>query len=386
MPNLRDPLTDAAIEAGVSLGLTRKHDVNEPEADERVGYAPRTVYRGRRESAAVAFLNPIRGRSNLTLVTGVTIDKLLLDSRRAVGVVGEKDGSPVSYRASREVLLSAGALASPAILQRSGIGPAAHLKSLGVEVVADSPNLGGNLREHRAMVMQWKAADKASQNKEYRGARLVKNVLGYYLTGDGPMSAATYEAGAWFKTNPSLERANGQFLIAPFTYDYTGTTVGVEAHGGFQLCAYILRPESTGSILIRSTDPHELAAIVPNYHLLESDRKQMIELVHYARKFVTQSALAGLVSEETRPGPAFESDEEIIAAYDAFGNGAYHASGSCSMGKEDTSVLDAKLQVRGLEGVRVVDTSILPFIVAGNTNGPAMATAWRAADLILDAR
>jgi choline dehydrogenase-like flavoprotein len=386
MPTLHDPLTDAAIGAGVALGMERQEDVNDPANVERIGYAPRTIYQGRRQSAAVAFLNPVRSRTNLTVVTGVTVDKLQFEGKRAIGVDASHGGSPVSYGAAREVLLCAGSMASPAILQRSGVGPGAHLRSLGISVRHESPNLGYNLREHRAILLQWSTPDAISQNREYRGPRLVKNVAQYYLTGDGPMSAATYEAGAWFKTRSGLDRPDAQFLIAPFTYDFTATSPAVEAHGGIHLCAYILRPESSGTVLIRSTDPADLPAITANYDLQETDRRKMIDLVHYGRRFMSQAPLAALIGEETRPGPGYRTDEEIIAAYARMGNGAYHASGSCRMGNDLESVLDPRLRVRGIDALRVIDTSILPFIVAGNTNGPATAIAWRAADLILDDR
>lgn len=383
MPDIRDDLTDATIEAGVALGLKRRVDVNDPADEERIGYAPRTVYKGRRESAAVAFLNPIKRRPNLTIVTGVTVDKVMLDGKRATGVSGAKDGSPVSYRAIREVLLCAGALATPAILHRSGIGPAEHLRAIGVPLVHESPRLGYNLREHRAIVMQWRTDDAVSANRQYHGARLAKNVAQYYANHSGPMSAATYEAGAWFKTRPELDRPDGQFLIAPYSFDYSGPTIDVERQGGMQLCSYILRPESTGTVMARSADPRDLPVIVPNYHVHDGDRSKMIDLMHYARTLMATAPIAKYIRGETRPSAEYQTDDQIIAAYDAMGNGAYHASGTVEMGKDEATPVDPRLRVRGIDGLRVADTSILPFLVAGNTNGPAMAMAWRGADLIL---
>ncbi len=385
MPPGRSPLTKAAIAAGAALGLARVEDVNDPAADERIGYAPQTIHGGKRQSAATAFLNPIRNRSNLTVVTDVVVDKVIFEGRRAAGVSGTRGGAPVSWAAAREVLICAGALASPAILQRSGIGPAKHLQALGIPVLQDS-DVGGALREHRAILMLWRARDEQSENRQFRGLRLVGNVARYYLTGGGPMAGATYEAGAWFKTRPELDRADGQFLIAPLSFDRSGGKVAVHPHGGLQFCAYILRPQSTGSLRIRSTDPNELAAIVPNYRSDESDRRKMIDVVRFARRLVSQSPLSENVSEELRPGTDYQSDDEIIAAYDKFGNGAYHASGTCRMGADPGSVLDPQLRVRGIEGLRVIDTSIFPFILAGNTQAPIAAMAWRAADLILEGR
>ena len=386
MPTMKNALTEALVDAGVAMGLPRKDDVNAPDNGQGVGYAPRTVYRGRRESAATAFLEPIRKRKNLSVETGVLVDRLLFEGRRAVAVAASRGGSPVTYRASREIHLAAGALASPALLQRSGVGPADHLRSVGVKLVHDSPNVGRNMREHRAMVMQWKVRDELSFNSGHMGARLVANVGRYYLKKDGLMAAATYELGAWFNTRPGLDRPDGQFLIAPYSFDYSKTVMAIEPFGGMQICAYYLRPESSGSLRIRSSDPHVFPIIQPNYHSEASDREAMIKVARTAREYVRQAPLEGMVQEETRPGADYDSDDEIIAAYDRFGNGAYHASGTCRAGTDDEAVVDSRLLVRGIEGVRVIDTSILPFLVAGNTGGPAMVTAWRAADMVIEDR
>lgn len=383
MPDMKNALTEAILEAGEAMGLPRKVDTNAPDNGPGIGYAPRTVYRGKRESAATAFLAPVRNRSNLTVRTGVVVDKLEIVKGRAVGVNALIKGRQTRFRAEREVLLAAGALASPAILQRSGIGPAEVLRKAGVPVLKDVPGVGGNLREHRAMVMQWRVRDKLSFNAGHAGVRLLANLARYYLRGDGLLAAATYELGAWFNTREGLDRPDGQFLLAPYSFDYARGALRTETFGGMQICAYYLRPQSTGTVHICSSDPSVLPVIVPAYHNHPEDRRAMIEVARTARRFVRQAPLADMVLEETRPGPEFDSDDEIIAAYDRFGNGAYHASGSCRMGLDDEAVVDERLRVRGVSGVRVVDTSILPFLVAGNTAAPAMAMAWRAADLIL---
>ncbi len=383
MPHMRNSLTDAMVDAGVAMGLKRKVDTNAPDNDQGIGYAPRTVFRGKRESAATAFLDPVRNRPNLTVESGITVDRLLLEGRRATGVTGTRAGRPVTYRATREVLLATGALASPAILQRSGVGPAEALAAAGVELVVDRPGVGANLREHRAMVMQWRVRDEFSFNAGHAGLRLLGNIARYYLGRGGLLAAATYEIGAWFNTRAGLDRPDGQFLLAPYSFDYAKGALTTESFGGMQICAYYLRPRSTGSVTIRSSDPAVLPRIVPNYHSDPEDRAAMIAVARFAREFVRQAPLADKVFEETRPGPEFASDDEIIAAYDRFGNGAYHASGTCRMGLDDDAVVDDRLRVRGIDGLRVIDTSILPFLVAGNTAGPAMAMSWRAADLIL---
>lgn len=384
MPSMKNDLTEALIEAGVALGLARKEDVNAPDDAPCVGYAPRTVRKGRRETAATAFLNPIRSRPNLTVKTGVTVDRLMVEGRRAVGVHVIEGGKPNTYHCSSEVILAAGALASPAMLQRSGIGPADELRAAGIDVLEDSPNVGRNLREHRAMVMQWRVRDELSFNAAHKGAQLLGNIARYYLKHDGVLAAATYELGAWFKTEAGLDRPDGQFLIAPYSFDYSQPVMDTESFGGMQFCVYQLRPDSQGSLTVRSSDPTVLPKIAANYYGEPADRKRMIDVVRFAREYVRHPLLKDMVFEETRPTLDYQSDDEIIAAYNKFGNGAYHASGTCRMGADNSSVVDPQLRVRGLEGVRVVDTSITPFIVAGNTQGPAMAMAWRAADLIIN--
>ncbi|HEY8351871.1 MAG TPA: GMC oxidoreductase, partial [Sphingomonadales bacterium] len=356
---------------------------NDPEDCERIGYVPRTIHNGRRQSAAVAFLRPAERRANLTIATGAIVWDILFNGMKACGVRAIRDGRAEEYRAGREVVLAAGNMASPAILQRSGIGPADHLRALGIAVRHDSPEVGENVREHRGLVMQWQVPDELSQNREFRGLRLVANTLRYALARSGPMTNAAYEVGGWFRTRPDLPRPDAQILVAPFSFDFSAPRVQVEAHGGMNICAYGLRPQSRGRVRIRSADPRVLPEIVPNYCGDTADRRLVVDLVRQVRRFVSQGPLAEAVLAETRPGPSFESDEEIFEAYRRFGYGSYHASGSCRMGRDERAVVDSELRVRGVEGLRVVDTSVFPFILSGNTNGPAMAVAWRAADLIL---
>lgn len=384
LPEERTELAEAAIEAGEALGLSRVEDVNDPLAGDRIGYMPRTIAGGRRQSAAVAFLKPVRQRPNLVVVTNHSVDRLVMDGTRAVGVRALSPEGPVEYHAEREVLVCAGALASPAILQRSGIGPADHLRSLGIDVIHDSPDVGGNLREHRGVVMQWRIPDALSMNREFRGGHLLMNVARYGLGRTGPMTGAAYDVGGWFRSRPDLQQPDSQILIAPVSFDYTSPKLAVEPIGGMNICVYMLRPESQGTVRIRSAEPSELPSVRPNFITADADQQAVVDTIRYARKLVSQEPLARLVQAETRPGPDYESEEEIHAAYRKFGYSNYHASGTCRMGSDETSVLDSRLRVRGVEGVRVIDTSSFPFLLSGNTNGPAMALAWRAADVIME--
>jgi choline dehydrogenase-like flavoprotein len=378
-----DPLLDALIACGPKLGLERQIDINEPDNAEKIGYCPRTIWRGRRQNAA-AFLRRATGRPNLHVRTGVLADRVVFDGRQAIGVDCSVNGDATHF-AGRKIILSAGTFGSPAILQRSGIGPRSHLQSLGIEVVADRPAVGANLHEHCALALQFRVRAGMSQNASFSGWRLLLNGLRYYLTRSGPLSTGAYEAGGWFKTRTGLERPNAQFIAAPFSTDRTkgkGKLV-MESHPGMQIAVYPLRPRATGDTNIVSRDPAALPSVSLDFFEDAEDRREMIEAVRFVRTLVRGGPLSRIVEKETRPGPQFQSDEEILDAYRTLGTTAYHAVGTCRMGTDDGSVVDPRTRVRGVTGLHVVDLSIAPFVIAGNTFGPTVAMARRAADLIV---
>jgi choline dehydrogenase-like flavoprotein len=384
MADRHSALTEAMIEAGVAMGLPRKSDTNAPDSGDGIGYATRTIWKGRRQSAATAFLDPIRSRQNLTIMTHALADKVNFEGRRAVSVsIAASQSRPAAVVAARrDIILAGGAMASPGILQRSGIGPAALLGRLNIPVVRDSPQVGQHLLEHRGIIMQWKLNGDLSDNAQYSGWRLPFNVARYYLRHDGPMSSAAYEIGAWFRSSPASPRPDIQFLVTPFSFDFAAQRTKLEPFPGMNIVAYPLRPTSRGEIDIKSTDPHVLPLLKPNYHSTPEDCALMIETVKVARKYAAQAPLRGHIEAETYPGPQCVSDAQIIDAYDRYGSCGYHAVGSCRMGSDPDSVVDPALRVRGVDGLRVMDTSIMPQIPSGNTNGPTMAMAWRAADVI----
>lgn len=384
MPTLKDKLSAAQIAAGAAMGWKVKVDVNAPDDAVSIGYAPRTIHKGKRQSAATAFIRPIEKRANLAILTDRTVNRVIFADKRAVGVEILRDGAVETIRAAREVIVCGGAMASPAILERSGIGDAQRLAALGVPIVHDSPEVGEGLIEHRGVIMQWKLNQQVSQNREFSGWRLLRAMARYYLTGDGPMSSAAYELGGWFKTRPGLNRPDAQMLIAPYSFDFAKQRTALEPFPGMNAVVYPLRPTSRGSIHIETRDPDAAATFTPNYRATEADRQSMVGAIRVMRDYAARSPLAELIAEETMPGPAVQTDAEILDAYDRFGTCGYHAVGSCRMGSDPRSVVDPKLRVRGVTGLRVMDTSIMPAIPAGNTNGPTMAMAWRAADLILE--
>lgn len=382
------PTCDAFIASGQALGLPVKADINDPSSQDAIGYALRTIKDGRRFSAADAFLKPARRRANLQVVTNTLVERLVIAEGRVEAVACCGPDGAFEVRAAREVILSAGALHSPALLQRSGVGPAPVLKAAGVEVRLDRPAVGRHMREHRVLFMQFRLkAQRLSQNREFSGLRLIGNVLKYALSRRGVMAQPSYEAGAFLRSRPGLERPDVQLLMGPFSLTLKQAAAdgpAPEALPGLQCITLPLRPTSEGEVAISGPGADDPLIIRPNFLATEADRTSAVAGVRFVRAMAAAAPLADLVVEETVPGPQAASDDAILDAYRQFGSPGYHAVGTCRMGTDDDAVTDTRLRVRGLGGLRVVDCSVMPAIPSGNTNGPAMALAWRAADLILE--
>ncbi len=382
-------LMDKVIEAGGQLGLPMVDDTNRPD-QESIGYITCTAKDGRRWSAAKAFLDPARGRPNLTIVTDTDVRRILFDGTRAIGVEAERGGTVVRYDAAREVILSAGTIGSPMLLQRSGVGPAAHLRSLGVPVVADRAAVGGNMREHLVFTVQYRLAGDYSQNKQYSGWRVLMHGARYMMFHSGLLANGPYDVTAFVRTRPGLDRPDAQLVTGPMSMDmaaWEGFSKGIklEDEPGAQILGYPLRPQSEGSVMISSADPAAPPVIVHNYLSHPGDREMAIGTVRYMRRLFDQPAIRPYIKAEMLPGADVSSDDDILAAYNRMSGPAYHALGTCRMGTDADSVVDPELRVRGVSGLRVVDISVLPTQISGNTNGPAMATAWRASEFILAA-
>jgi len=382
----RGPLTDAFIEAGVSLGLERRDDINRLD-QEGVGYVAATLWKGRRQSAAEAFLEPAKRRRNLRIMTGTHVNKVLFDGTRAIGVQGRRGDQVVDYRA-RTVILSAGTLESPGVLQRSGIGSADRLQALGLRTIAHNPGVGENLREHRLLFAQHRLTRPLSMNGQYAGPRLIKNALTWLLRGTGPLATPAFNCTAFIRTRPQLDRPDAQLQMAPFSLDLKAASMTFEPFPGMCSFGYPLRPQSEGSVLLSSPDPKVPPVIRPNYLSAEYDRRVTVDMFNYQRRLLSQPAIARYIAEETYPGPLVQTDDEIIDVFKRFGTSGSHAVGTCRMGPagDHGAVVDSRLRVRGVEGLRVVDCSVMPTMVSGNTNAPVMALAWRAAELILEER
>jgi choline dehydrogenase-like flavoprotein len=379
------PLADAMIGCGAALGLRIAADLDDGD-DERIGYAPRSIERGRRRSAAEAFLRPARRRPNLEVVTGADVRCVAFDGTRAVGVDALVDGTLRRFMASREVLLSTGGLHSPLLLQRSGVGDATLLQRLGIPVVAHSPRVGLGLHEHRCQVMQFRLAralrGDRGHNPRLAGTGLIRSVLRYALSRRGVLAGAAYDIAALLKTDAALPRPDAQLLMAPFSVDRLGAGANVERQPGIQCIGYLLQPRSSGSITITSAAPEAPPRIDPGYLRDPADVDGAVRLARRMRALFAQAPLAGVLGDETLPGAQVRSDEELAAAALAHGYCGYHAVGTCAMGADEASVTDAALRVRGVSALRVIDASVMPTLPSGNTNAPVMALAWRASGLV----
>jgi choline dehydrogenase-like flavoprotein len=385
-------LCEAVIAAGERLGLPRKLDQSQREHD-GIGYIQSNITkRRRRVSAARAFLDPIRGtRPNLQIVTGTHVNKVVFQDKRSVGVTCSQANMITDYRLAPggNVILSAGTIESPKILQLSGIGPAKHLHALGIDVVHDSPGVGQNLREHRTVFMQFRLRSRAdSYNNQFSGAALVKNVLNYQLFRKGPLAYASQEVAAHVRIQPDAPRPDVQLIYAPFSLDLGNLNVNddltFEKEPGLNLLPFGLRPTSQGTIMIDSAKPEANVRIDPNYLATEYDRSLAIGAVRYVRRLMAQEPLKPYVLGECKYTNDAQSDDEILEAYQKYGQAGYHASGTVKMGNDSMAVVDERLRVRGVDGLRVMDCSICPEIIAGNTNAPIMGMAWRASELIIE--
>jgi choline dehydrogenase len=378
-----NPLYEAILSAGVQAGVPRVEDVN-AAIQGGLGYQPRTISGGQRWSAAKAFLDPARSRKNLVVRTGVHVQRVVFEGTRAVGVElrdTKAAGGASIVRAAREVILSAGALHTPMLLQTSGVGPAELLQGLGIPVVAHLAGVGQHLLEHRCMMMQVRLR-AGSLNREYQGWRLGKNLLRYLTSRSGPMTCAAHEVCGLIKTRPDLPRPDGELGIGLYSINVKDGKVELEDQPGMTWVGYFTTPDSEGSVQISSCDGRTPPLIDANYLHTARDRRHSVDLVRAMRRILAQPALAPYVVAENQPGPAYASDDELVEAYSQFGSTAFHVSGTCRMGADAGSVVDPHLRVRGVQALRVVDTSIMPTLISGNTNGAAMAMGLRAAEII----
>jgi len=374
-PRVRWEVIDAWREAAAECGIPPLREFNHGD-NFGCAYFQMSQKRGRRWSAADAFLKPVLHRPNLKVLTGALVTRVRIEGARAAGVEFRAGGEQYAA-AKREVVLAAGAIGSPQILQLSGIGPGAHLQGLGIPVVQDSPGVGGNLHDHLQIRMQYKVRNVRTLN-EMANSLLGKAAMGleYLLFRTGPLTMPPSQAGAFARSDPSQPTANIEWHVQPLSLDKFGDPLHPFPAITPSVCN--LRPTSRGHVRIKSPDPAAHPEVRLNYLSTPEDRRVAVDGMRFTRRIMAAKALARFQPEEFRPGPAIQSDRELARAAGELGTTIFHPVGTCRMGglgDDAHAVVDDRLRVRGLSGLRVMDASVMPRITSGNTNAPTYVIA-----------
>jgi len=380
-----DPLSEAFVKAAVETGIPFNPDFN-GASQEGAGFFQTTTRRGRRASSAFSYLRPARRRPNLHVETGALGGRIVFEGRRARAVEYRHNGSLRTARARGEILVSSGAYNSPQLLQLSGVGPAELLKTHGIDVVLDAPGVGNDLQDHLQVRVVMKCAQRVTLNDVVsHPVRKVMAGMQYAALRKGPLTIAAGTSGAFFKTSPRLATPDIQIHFIPFSTDKMGEQL--HPFSGFTASVCQLRPESRGSLKIRSADPSVPPEIRINYLATETDRSAFIEGIRTLRKILAAPALKSYCTDEVYPGKNVTGDEELLDFCRKTGSTVYHPTSTCRMGNDPLAVVDQRLRLKGTEGLRVVDASVMPDLVSGNTNAPVIMIAEKASDMILqDAR
>lgn len=375
------------IKACGQAGLPYNPDFNGAE-QEGAGTYQMTIKNARRNSAARAFLRPAMKRKNLRVITRAQVTRVLFEGRRAVGVEYVQDGRRVELSCNAEVILSGGAINSPQLLQLSGVGPGALLQGHGIGVVQDNSNVGDHLSDHQGINYTWRMKVPTYNDllRPWWGKLFVG--MQYFLTGGGPLAKSINHGGGFFRTAPDLDRPNMQLYLQAFStlLPRAGERplLTPDPFPGLSIGLSNCRPTSRGHIRIGSPDPLAHPVITANAFSTNHDVQEMLAAVKYLRHIAAQPALAALIAEELRPGPVVQSDADLIADFRARSGTVYHPSCTARMGADAAmSVVDARLRVHGVAGLRVIDASAFPNLIAGNTNAPAMLMGWKGAEMVL---
>jgi choline dehydrogenase len=374
-------LCEAFIKAGEQIGIERNDDFN-GTSQEGIGYFQMTSRRGLRCSTAVGYLRPARKRRNLTVVTEALTSRILFDGNAASGVVFTRNGETLVARAESEVILASGAINSPQLLQLSGVGPAALLRGFGIEIVRDMKAVGAHLQDHFQTRMVFRCTKKITLN-DIMASPLRQAGMGlrYALQRKGPLTVSAGYAGAFLRTDPRLATPDVQVHFLNFSTDKMGEKLHPFSAFTASICQ--LRPESRGTVMIKSADPTAAPAIRVNYLSTETDRRTMVAGMRMLRKISQAPAMADLISSELEPGPQCQSDADWLAFIRERGGTIYHPTCTCKMGDPSDSVVDARLRVHGLGRLRVIDGSVMPNVVSGNTNAAIIMIAEKGAEMIL---
>jgi len=385
VPNATDYLLhDELMQAVSNAGYPVTEDIHSG-AEEGASRVELTIdSRGRRASTYEAYLKPAMTRPNLAVLTEALTRRVLVEDGRAVGVEYERGGERHVARAGREVILSGGSYNSPQLLMLSGIGPAADLRELGIDVVHDSPGVGGNLSEHPRVPLEFAASGPVTFVNQLRFDRAVRAVAQWYLFGKGPFARQVNSANPVLRTDPRLAQPDVQLWSNPVKLDAHLWFPGVKKSPPHRFSAdvILLHPQARGRVWLKSADPHDLPAIQLNLFDTEADFATARAGLRIARKIYSTEPMAGLIESEVIPGADVQTDEELDAHIRATATTTQHPVGTCSMGIGPSAVVDPQLRVRGVEGLRVVDASIMPDVPGGNTNGPTIMIAEKASDII----
>ena len=382
------PLCQAFFRAGDEAGLPFNRDLN-GKIQEGVGYYHFTTRKGFRLSAARAFLWPAMRRANLRVETMAQASRIVFEGGRAVAVDYVREGGRRQARARREIILSAGAVNSPQLLQLSGVGPAPLLNSLGIEVVRDRAAVGQNLQDHLCYDHVYRSRQKTLNDELYPWWGKVRAALRYIAFRRGPLSLSVNQAGGFFRGGPEPSRPNIQLYFSPLSYERAPPRVRAltkpDPFSGFLMSVSPCRPTSRGHLQIRSSDPLEAPAIHPNYLSTNSDLAELLTGARFLRRLAQTPALSSVIAEELKPGPGTETDDALIDDIRSRSYSVFHPCGTCRMGPDPaTSVVDGRLRVHGVGGLRVIDASIFPTVPSGNINAPSIMTGVKGADLILE--
>ena len=379
-PRRPNQLNSDFIAATHSLGFPRTDDFT-AITNEGVGFRQGTIRGGKRETTARAFLRPALARGNVTLYTDALVLRVIVEQGRAVGVVYERAGQPQEVRASREVILSAGTIQTPQILQLSGIGPAAQLKASGIQPLLDLPGVGRNLQDHLACPVLMRTTNATSYGISARALpRGIWNVCQYLFGRTGPFASNVFESVGFLKTLPTLDRPDVQFVFQPAARPRP--TFPLPIGHGYAISPVSLYPKSRGTITLASPDPHVAPAIDPALLSVEEDIQPLVRAIRLARRILAAPDFAHYHGVEMAPGAAVQSDAEIAQFIRASAYTVHHQVGTCRMGEHPEAVVDSQLRLRGVDGLRVVDASVMPRIIGGNTNAVVVMIAEKAADLI----
>ena len=380
---LRRPIADYFIAAAQQIGIPLNRDYNGAQ-QEGVGYFQQTAYKGFRWSTAKGFLRPAAKRPNLTVITRAHVARVVFAGKTAVAVEYIKGGKTQRAAASQEVILAAGAIGSPQLLQLSGIGPQPLLQKLGITAVHPLPGVGRNLQDHLQVRLVFRTRARTLNDEVNSHWKRLLVGLRYILTRTGPLTLAASQVAIFTRSSAEVQRPDIQFHFQPLSADKPGE--GAHPFSAFTASVCQLRPYSRGYLEITTTDPLQHPAIYPNYLADERDCQVAVNGIKLARRIAAAPALAAHIIDEYVPGARYNSDAELLQAAREYSQTIYHPAGTCKMGRDDMAVVDARLRVHGLERLRVADASIMPEIVSGNTNAPTIMIAEKAADMIIKAQ